>query len=357
MIGRLFPNPDVVFWLGENSKIVAYNCYEQRTFKLKEEYFRRLKSWDGFHEDEFTSMDYELLDADLVCHNKVETNDWLGDHLSFLSHRGSRISNKNSEAISEKEFTKEMIQFAQTRRPPSPLSFPLSKKIKLPAANLNSLQEISLLECFQRRKTSRDFNGRPISLELLSTLLSVNFSEHESNWDGEADHSYFVNGRRKIAPSASGLSMFSAFLVVLKGSYIEPGIYFYEPQSHSLQIISLGLDPKELSHWLMDQYWCKDLAAGIFLVGDIRCTWTKDKGTRGYITNYLEAGHCSQNLLLTATAMNLNTWITGTFRDEKLSESLKIVKKPYFPFFFVGLGYGSNKAIPRQFQDHIEGRI
>ena len=201
MLERLFPNSDVVFWLGDSSYITAYDCYNQRTFNLNEEYFSRLRFWDGSSLDERTSIDNELLAAGLLLSEEKNEFDWQGDRFSYLSHRGSRVSQYNSAKIEEVPLTKEMLKLASTRKIPTYYRFTNCKEIKLPNADLSDLAETSLLDAFKNRKTSRNFDGTPISMEILSNLLSLNFSHHLDKWQDEPLSHCFVNGKRTIAPS------------------------------------------------------------------------------------------------------------------------------------------------------------
>ena len=65
------------------------------------------------------------------------------------------------------------------------------------------------------------------------------------------------------------------------------------------------------------------------------------------ITNaYLEAGHISQTLLLTATALGLNTWLSAVMREYFLKEILHIDENRYLLASIVSAGYGTNDPIP-----------
>ena len=103
----------------------------------------------------------------------------------------------------------------------------------------------------------------------------------------------------------------------------------------------------------MTNFGQKNLGAGIFIVNDMRRTWIKDKKARGYLAAYLEAGHVSQMVLLSATSLGLHTWITGTFRDDYVSEMLQLIDVPCFASFFIGLGYGDNSSIPKKFLEKL----
>src|SRR5690606_31824833 len=98
-----------------------------------------------------------------------------------------------------------------------------------------------------------------------------------------------------------------AYLVALDVNGLESGIYLYSAESHLLYQLKNSVNDDSIIYAMSDQFWAKNLSAGIFIVNDMRRTWIKDKKARGYLAAYLEAGHISQTILLSATTLGLHT--------------------------------------------------
>ena len=205
----------------------------------------------------------------------------------------------------------------------------------------------------KNRKTSRNFQYNEITLEELSTLLFVGFGQfHGSEWDELNEHDLEALAERRSSPSAGGLQMLDAFIVVFNVNGLEKGIYQYIPSEHKLNLVNNHITEDELIYMLTDQYWAEGLAAGIFITADMQRMWIKDPGHKGYLCAYLESGHVSQTLLLSATALKHQTFITGAFRDDIVSQKFNLPDS-MFSTFFIGLGHGINKAVPEQILKYL----
>ena len=82
-----------------------------------------------------------------------------------------------------------------------------------------------------------------------------------------------------------------------------------------------------------------------FLVSDLDQVWSKYLHSRAYREIFLDAGHLSQTFQLVATALSLNTWLSGYFRDDDLMEFLRIQGENKVPIIFVGGGKGERTPL------------
>jgi hypothetical protein len=63
---------------------------------------------------------------------------------------------------------------------------------------------------------------------------------------------------------------------------------------------------------------------------------------------YWILGTLLKRTLLTATALGLQTWLTGAFYDSKVEEFLEIKASTESSMFFIGIGHGDNQSIPSE---------
>lgn len=96
---------------------------------------------------------------------------------------------------------------------------------------------------------------------------------------------------------------------------------------------------------MADQFYMEGLAFGVFMVSDLTRVWEKYLHSRAYREIFLDAGHLSQTLQLTATSLSLNTWVSGYFRDDDLINYLGITEENKAPLLFVGIGKGNRTPL------------
>ena len=342
-------NPQCVFSFQDGSWL-AYNLTTQKSFRCSKEYFKRLQIWGQGKPEDWNRIDQDLVDKRFL----IEENPsfWGGDFLSHLCHLSSRNHSETYPRHNEESLVEGMLDLAKNAQIPGRIAEQrLSHLIALPAADSENVGQIKLKEAFLNRRTCRDFYDEPMSLEDLSSILYYCFYAFEKSFS-EFDALGLENGvRGRTSPSAAGLTMFDGYVLVQNVSGLENGIYLYHDEVHALSRISASSD-YDLSELLCDQFWCRSLPVGLFLVGDMQRVWVKDPLPRGYVSSYLEAGHLSQNIQLLATGLGYKTWITGTFRDDLLSRVL-CLEPVQFASFFVGIGAGSGKAFPPEIRERL----
>lgn len=190
-------------------------------------------------------------------------------------------------------------------------------EIKLPEPRLTG--EMSVEEIIVKRRSVRDYTDDPITLEQLSQLL----------WAAQG-----ITMRSKgyrSAPSAGATYPFEVYVVVGNVEGLEPGIYHYDPSTHSLSIIKAGDFRAELQSAALDQEWVGDAPVDIILVAFYERT-ANVYGERGIRYVHMEAGHIGQNLYLQATALGLGTVAVGAFHDDRVAAILETEGAPLYIF-------------------------
>lgn len=163
---------------------------------------------------------------------------------------------------------------------------------------------VPLEEAVERRRSVRDFRSDPLDLPQVSQLL----------WAAQG-----VTGRGGLrsVPSAGALYPLEVHLVAGRVEELEPGIYRFDPDQHTLSRTRSGDRRDELAAAALDQDWMADAPAMILVTAFFRRT-TSVYGERGVRYVHMEVGHAAQNVYLQAAAMELGTTLVGAFRDDEV---------------------------------------
>lgn len=202
------------------------------------------------------------------------------------------------------------------------------ERICLPFPRLDG--EISLEKALRRRRSIREYEDAPITLRELSQILWASYGVTETRWS------------LKTTPSAGGTYPLDIYFVANprgviteEGSYLIPGSYIYEFETHCARLVREGELRDRLYRAALEQDWVRDAPLNIVIVGVFERT-TKRYGNRGVRYVWLEAGHASQNIYLQATALGLGTVAVGAFYDEDVIEIIGAEKGS--PLYIMPIG-------------------
>ncbi|MBA3973189.1 MAG: nitroreductase [Candidatus Solibacter sp.] len=152
--------------------------------------------------------------------------------------------------------------------------------------------EISSLNAsLARRRSVREFQDRPVSLEQVSSLL----------WAAQGVTG--VGGLR-TSPSAGAVYPLKAYLIASQVTGLTPGIYRFEPDTNELAFMEHGDRRKLLFQAAMGQECVRMSPAAVLLV-----SWNKrmqgEFGDHAEKLILIECGHAAQNFLLEAVSLGL----------------------------------------------------
>jgi SagB-type dehydrogenase family enzyme len=166
-----------------------------------------------------------------------------------------------------------------------------------PAYDSETPVEKALLE----RRSVRSYKEGDLTLKELGQLL----------WaaQGVTD----PTGKR-TAPSAGALYPLEIYAVVGKVTGLDPGIYKYRTESHSLIKVADGDQRQALSQVALNQSYVAQGAVDIVITAIYERVTVK-YGERGVRYVHMEAGHAAQNVCLEAVALKLGTVTIGAFDD------------------------------------------
>ncbi len=180
-----------------------------------------------------------------------------------------------------------------------------STEISLPQAPELSLP---LSSAIKNRRSRRELSDEPIKLEELSVLLY-----YTGGITGESN-GYSL----RAAPSAGALYPTELIIAVHGVGGLEPGLYRYNPERHSLILYKKGNTRPALPGIAIGQAHAGRGACAVIITSKVQRTMGK-YGQRGYRYALIDAGAACENLYLAAEALGLGTVAIGAFGDEALA--------------------------------------
>jgi SagB-type dehydrogenase family enzyme len=352
----MYVNP-FLFFLIKDGELIAWDYKNHQQYEIEKDYLERLLAWAKNPHLEKIPMDQELEEGGLLLSSPPSSMEWGWDVLSQIFHVGTQNIAEELSTLEAPQWIENYLQYCESisQEAPKLLLKREGKKVALPFPDITLLDQETLVNALKNRKTCRSFQGKPLDLSSLSTLLYLSFGCIHGEWKDLNDNELETLGVRKAFPSAGGLHPEEVYLLALRVKGLEAGVYHYDPQDHHLTLIQLGDFEERLIQLLYGQYFAKGLSIGVFLTARFEKSWWKYRHSRGYRTVLFDIGHASQTFLLTATALKLNTWLTAAFSDSQLEDFLKIPSSSESPLFFVGAGYGDNQSFDPLILKNLKG--
>ena len=345
-------NPNLFFYL-RDGEFIVWDYLNHQQWIVKSDYINALERI-AKGQSISVSMTQDLLQSGMVSAREFSDLHWGWDIVSKIYHLSSSDIFQDVQK-SEDEFVEEYLATCEQ----------LDQE-EIPAVNCDykfdacfdiRVDQTPLGEVFRKRKTTRNFDGSSITYDELGSLLFTSCGEIHESWEDLQQAGYMTHSGRRSFPSGGGLYPIRYIVLALNVEDIIPGVYEYVPQANGLKLLKL-LDKhlvfNDLTDILNSQFFCKGLAAGIFFVPDFSKEWEKYPHSRSYRDVFLDIAHCSQNVLLAATALELRTWITAAFKDEKLRNFLGIKEASTYPAEFIGIGHGENHSLPEAFRIRVK---
>lgn len=186
--------------------------------------------------------------------------------------------------------------------------------MKLPEPRYSS--KTSVEEAMKSRRSIRSYKDVPLSLSELAQLLWA-AQGLTAKWGG------------RTAPSAGATYPLEIYAVVGKVKNLEPGIYHYNPQDHTIRLHKTGDLRSALANAALGQTCITN--APIDLVFAARYERTTGRyRERGIRYVHMEVGHVGQNVHLQVETLGLGTVVIGAFYDDKVKDVLGIDEEPLY---------------------------
>ncbi|MCD6407473.1 SagB/ThcOx family dehydrogenase [bacterium] len=188
------------------------------------------------------------------------------------------------------------------------------REIKLPPVLKKG--KITLEETLTARRSVRNYKDEPLTLQEISQLLWA-CDGKTSEWGG------------RTSPSAGATYPLEIYIVVGNVEGIEPGLYHYVIENHSLVEVKKGDLRRKLSSVCLNQTMVVEAPVSIVISGIFERTTTR-YGERGIRYVFMEVGHCGQNIHLQSEALGLGTVMIGAFDDEGVRKVLGIKENVFY---------------------------
>jgi SagB-type dehydrogenase family enzyme len=337
-----------------NNSLILWDYKSHKQYEIDLEYAREIITFGldsnynlplNIHK---TLNDLNLLES---SESSPEDIDWNWDILSYIFHIGTKdLYDENSPPLSVDDFTNAYLEHSSEII--DKFNFkPLysDNPISLPNFDERSFKGKAFYEVVSKRKTNRTFFNKEIELKTFSNFMYFVFGNFHHSDDELSKLGAIEYSTRKTSPSGGNIHPIEAFVLVHNVSGILPGVYYYNPDLHSLHSIDSKVPSyKDLSYILNDQYFCSNSSFSIFYICRFEKIWWKYPHSRSYKFSHVDAGAIAQTAQLAATALDMNFWQTGAFRDTMIDELLNL-KMNEACLFFMSYGKGDGLAIPKEF--------
>ncbi len=203
-------------------------------------------------------------------------------------------------------YTGEIGNYSLEKPSGPPPSQQLTVKLPVP----EKYGRMTVEEAISKRRSIRSYKDKPLTIFKISQLL----------WAAQGITS--KDGKR-AAPSAGATYPIELYLVVGKAENLEPGVYHYNPENHSLTLIFPGDVRAELMDACLGQDWVGEAPVSIVICAVYERT-TARYGDRGIRYVHIEVGCVCENIYLEATSLGLGTVAVGAFYDDKVASILQL---------------------------------
>jgi SagB-type dehydrogenase family enzyme len=201
----------------------------------------------------------------------------------------------------------------------------------------------------RKRRSRRDYAGRPLAREEFAALLNTACGVTGAMpW---SDQGIAREVKLRAYPSSGALYAVEIYPIVFSVEGLEPGVYHYTATENTLEAVRTDVSRERLIATMLpvERAMVSGAAAMICLVGQFRRHEHK-YGEGGYRMMVAEAGHISQTLVLTATALGLAARPFGGVFDRLLNEELELDEAEEQFLLSVLVGHGGTSAGPGEEQ-------
>ncbi len=174
------------------------------------------------------------------------------------------------------------------------------------------IRAVNLVNAIAGRKSRRDYNKTPLSLDELSFLL---WAVQGIKGEPFKQHAF------RTVPSAGCRHALETYLAVFHVDGLEQGIYRYLPLSHQLilEFSVENLQEKIIKATFGQSFSCRSAVVFIWTAIPYRMEWRY--GTASYKVIAIDAGHVCQNLYLACEAIGAGTCAIAAY-DQEFSDTL-----------------------------------
>lgn len=169
----------------------------------------------------------------------------------------------------------------------------------------------------KKRRSSRRFSSKPLSAKELSTLLFHVWGEQ-----GRIKTEAFGELLKKTSASGGARHPIEVYPLIANVSGIAPGAYHYNVKDQTLEQLRAGSSANLIWEATNRQDWFKEAAVCFVMTAVFaRASW-KYRNARALRNIFMDVGHLSQTLYLTAESLKKGCCITSALTDSKIEKIL-----------------------------------
>lgn len=248
-----------------------------------------------------------------------------------------------SEYTANRQFLKDSLRktidfrkSAQHRGTPAPpLEKPVEEelvRIALPGIEKWDIRarNTDLVQLFSERRSRRNFNNTPLTVDELSFLLWAT----QGKRDPSRNQPHF-----RTVPSAGARHSLETYLFIDEVETIPPGLYRYLPLSHEL-VLLYEIDPAlkgKLTRAAFGQKFVAHCAVTfVWTTIPYRMEWRYLASAHRVIL--LDAGHVCQNLYIACESISAGTCAVAAYDQEAMDELLQVDGEEEFTIYLAPVG-------------------
>jgi SagB-type dehydrogenase family enzyme len=249
---------------------------------------------------------------------------------TWLPQAGFHFATKDTPFFGPDESPKVARELLKVAPPPFAKRYPASTGRSLPEPRPT---QDAFTRALLARKTHREFSGKAVLLDEVSTLLHYTWGV-----TGEVPTRAFGPLPHKTSPSGGARHPGEVYLVALDVDGLAPGIYYYDGHRHRLHLVRRGQFRRQLLDHSLGQIHVANASAVFLMTAYFPRSMWKYKSPRAYRVVTLDAGHLAQTFCLVAAWLGLGPFTTAALRDTAIEDALGLDGISESVLYLVGVG-------------------
>ena len=183
--------------------------------------------------------------------------------------------------------------------------------------------DVSVEEALKHRRSIRAYKDAPLTLEEISQLLWAAYGITQPMENAPE----FLRGGLRAAPSAGARFPLDLYVVARNVEGLNPGIYWYKSENHTLILVSSEDKWEALSEANFNQPHFRTAAAAFVYSAVFERNMAKygQRGRERYVC--MDLGHSAENVYLQAFTLKIGTCAIGAFTDVRLKQVVGMTKE------------------------------
>lgn len=190
------------------------------------------------------------------------------------------------------------------------------------------------------RRNWRNYANKAMSLSMLAALLDTSAGLSKERFrtpDDILSENYY-----RAAPSGGARASTDVYVHVRNVKSLRSGNYKYLPDLNALSRIGAISSSKVIHNAVCDQNWIMNCPVILILTANLESVMWKYQTARAYRALFLDAGHLSQVIQMTASALGLGTGYILMQRDDLWENELCISSANEVVVSILGIGFSVN---------------